>query len=78
MRLLLAEDEAALSKALKAILERNNYSVDVVGDGQAALEYLESDNYDGAILDIMMPKADGIAVLRELRARGSSARASAP
>ena len=71
MRLLLAEDEAALSKALKAILERNNYSVDVVGDGQAALEYLESDNYDGAILDIMMPKADGITVLRELRARGS-------
>ena len=71
MRLLLAEDEAALSKALKAILERNNYSVDVVGDGQAALESLESDNYDGAILDIMMPKADGITVLRELRARGS-------
>ncbi len=69
MRLLLAEDEAALSKALKAILERNNYSVDVVGDGQAALEYLESDNYDGAILDIMMPKADGITVLRELLAR---------
>lgn len=69
MRLLLAEDEAALSKALKVILERNNYSVDVVGDGQAALEYLESDNYDGAILDIMMPKADGITVLRELLAR---------
>lgn len=44
MRLLLAEDELALSKALKAILERNNYSVDAVFDGQAALEYLESDN----------------------------------
>lgn len=71
MRLLLAEDEQALSKALTAILERNNYSVDAVFDGQAALEYLESDNYDGVILDIMMPKKDGITVLRELRSRGS-------
>lgn len=43
MRLLLAEDEKALSKALTAILERNNYSVDAVYDGQAALEYLEAD-----------------------------------
>lgn len=71
MRLLLAEDEQALSKAMTAILERNNYSVDAVFDGQAALEYLESDNYDGVILDIMMPKKDGITVLRELRSRGS-------
>lgn len=71
MRLLLAEDEAALSKALTAILERNNYSVDSVCDGQAALEYLESDNYDGVILDIMMPKIDGITVLRKLRQKGN-------
>ncbi len=71
MRLLLAEDEAALSKALTAILERNNYSVDSVCDGQAALEYLESDNYDGVILDIMIPKIDGITVLRKLRQKGS-------
>ena len=71
MRLLLAEDEAALSKALTAILERNNYSVDSDCDGQAALEYLESDNYDGVILDIMMPKIDGITVLRKLRQKGS-------
>ena len=54
MRLLLAEDEQALSKALKAILERNHYSVDVVYDGQTALEYLEADNYDGMILDIVI------------------------
>ncbi|MGN1316413.1 MAG: response regulator transcription factor [Acutalibacteraceae bacterium] len=67
MRLLLAEDEQALSKALKAILERNNYSVDAVYDGQEALEYLKADNYDGVILDIMMPKVDGITVLREIR-----------
>lgn len=71
MRLLLAEDELALSKALKAILERNNYSVDTVYDGQAALEYLESDNYDGVILDIMMPKVDGITVLKEIRSKGN-------
>ena len=71
MRLLLAEDEAALSKALTAILERNNYSVDAVCDGQAALEYLETDNYDGVILDIMMPKMDGITVLKKLRQRGN-------
>ena len=71
MRLLLAEDEKALSKALTAILERNNYSVDPVCDGQAALEYLECGNYDGVILDIMMPKVDGITVLRELRKKGS-------
>ena len=60
MRLLLAEDEKALSKALVAILERNNYSVDAVYDGQSALDYLEMDNYDGVILDIMMPKVDGL------------------
>lgn len=71
MRLLLAEDEAALSRALKTILERNNYSVDAVYDGQTALEYLESDAYDGVILDIMMPKVDGITVLKQVRSRGS-------
>ena len=71
MRLLLAEDERALSRALTAILERNNYSVDAVYDGQAALEYLEADNYDGVILDIMMPKVDGITVLKEIRKRGN-------
>lgn len=71
MRLLLAEDEKALSKALTAILERNNYSVDAVYDGQAALEYLEADNYDGVILDIMMPKIDGITVLKEIRKKGN-------
>ena len=71
MRLLLAEDERALSKALSTILERSNYSVDTVYDGEAALEYLAADNYDGVILDIMMPKKDGITVLKELRSRGS-------
>ncbi len=71
MRLLLAEDEKALSRALKTILERNNYSVDPVYDGQAALDYLEADNYDGVILDIMMPRVDGLTVLKEIRRRGN-------
>ena len=71
MRLLLAEDEKALSKALVAILERNNYSVDAVYNGQSALDYLEMDNYDGVILDIMMPKVDGLTVLKRVREKGN-------
>ena len=70
MKLLLAEDERSLSKALTVILEKNNYLVDAVYDGAEALEYLCTDRYDGVILDIMMPKADGITVLKTLRARG--------
>ena len=71
MRLLLAEDEKALSKALDAILERNNYSVDAVYVGQSALDYLELDNYDGVIMDIMMPKLDGLTVLKKVREKGN-------
>lgn len=71
MRLLLAEDEKALAKVLKAILERSNYSVDAVYDGEAALEYMAAGNYDGIILDIMMPKKDGLTVLKEIRKKGS-------
>ena len=70
MRLLLAEDEQALSKALKAILERAGYTLDAVNDGKAALDYLDTGSYDGAVLDIMMPVLDGLEVLRQLRARG--------
>lgn len=70
MRLLLAEDEKALSRALKAILERDGYMVDAVYDGQAALDCLDTGSYDGAVLDIMMPALDGIEVLRQLRAGG--------
>lgn len=71
MRLLLAEDERELSNALVAILKHNKYSVDAVYDGEEALEYLDADNYDGVILDIMMPKVDGLEVLRELRKNGN-------
>ena len=70
MRILLAEDERSLSKAVVALLEKNNYSVDAVYDGDEALEYIEAGNYDAVILDIMMPKRDGISTLREMRARG--------
>ena len=72
MRLLYAEDEKSLARAVSTILLKNNYSVDVVYDGQAALDYLETENYDGAILDVMMPGADGFEVLRRMRARGDS------
>lgn len=72
MRLLLAEDEKDLSDALVTVLKHNNYSVDAVYNGQDALNYLtEGDNYDGAILDIMMPKLDGISVLKQVRAQGN-------
>ena len=71
MRLLLAEDEKDLSRALITILKRNNYSADAVYDGEAALEYLETNNYDGLILDLMMPKKDGLTVLKTIRAQGN-------
>lgn len=72
MRLLLAEDERPLSDALVAILTHSNYSVDAVYDGQEALDYLEYGEYDGVILDIMMPKKDGITVLKTIRAAGNT------
>ena len=72
MRILLAEDEKELSNALSVILRHNNFSVDPVYDGQDALDYLEAENYDAAILDIMMPKVDGITVLRRIRAQGNA------
>ena len=71
MRILLAEDERSLSRAIIALLEKHNYSADAVYDGQEALDYLEAENYDAVILDIMMPRLDGLSVLRTLRERGS-------
>ncbi len=71
MRILIAEDEKALSRAVVKIFEKNNYSVDAVYDGEEALVYLENGCYDAAVLDIMMPKMDGIAVLKKIRASGN-------
>ena len=67
MRILLAEDERDLADALEAMLKHNNYSVDTVDNGQDALDYLMLDDYDGAILDVMMPKMDGVSVVQKLR-----------
>ena len=69
MRILLAEDEKSMSKALVAILTKNNYSVDAVYDGEEALSYILTGDYDCAILDVMMPKMNGFEVLREVRAK---------
>ena len=71
MKLLLAEDELSLSKALVHILEKNHYTVDPVYNGQDALDYIETSEYDAVILDIMMPGIDGITVLKRLRASGN-------
>ena len=71
MRILLVEDERELSNALVAILTRSNYSVDPVYDGEDALYYLETENYDAVILDIMIPKIDGIEVLKTIRKEGN-------
>lgn len=71
MRILLAEDEKALSNVLVTILKHNNYSVDAVYNGQEALDYLDTEMYDALILDIMMPKIDGLTVLKAIRAKGN-------
>lgn len=71
MKLLLAEDEKSLSKALTAILEHNGYTVDAVYDGIEVLEYLEMGEYDGVILDIMMPRMDGMTALQKIREKGN-------
>ena len=71
MRILLAEDEVSLARALSVILEKNNYSVDVVHNGADALDFVMLGEYDALILDWMMPKMDGITVLKKLRSAGN-------
>ncbi len=71
MKLLYAEDERSLSEAVVDVLEYHKYRVDPVYDGQDALDYAENDQYDGIILDVMMPKKSGLEVLRTLRAKGN-------
>lgn len=70
MKLLLAEDEAGMSEALTDILTYHKYQVDAVFDGADALAYARMEQYDGIILDIMMPKMDGLEVLKTLRSEG--------
>lgn len=72
MRILLADDEAEIARALKTMLERSQYTVDVAYDGREALDFLESTSYDAAVLDVMMPQVDGLTVLRRMRAAGNT------
>lgn len=71
MRILIAEDEAELAKGLKFLLEKNKFTVDIVNNGAEALTYFQSRDYDVVILDIMMPKVNGLEVLRQIREAGS-------
>lgn len=71
MRILIAEDETELAKGLKFLLEKNKFTVDVVHDGEEALTYFQSRDYDVVILDIMMPKVNGLDVLKQIRESGS-------
>ena len=72
MRLLIAEDDLDLAEALAVFLEKHQYTVDAVHDGSAALDYAGTGDYDAVILDIMMPKLDGLQVLTRLRDSGVS------
>lgn len=73
MKLMLAEDEPGLSRALTAILQHSDYEVDTALDGLTALENLLTNDYDAAILDIMMPGMDGIEVQAYTRRRKATA-----
>ena len=72
MRLLFAEDDRDIAKAVQILLERSGYSVDTVFNGQDAIDYIEAGDYDGVILDWMMPKLSGIKVLSQMRSKGFS------
>ena len=70
MKLLFAEDDRDLSAAVKTLLERSGYAVDAVFDGAEAVDYALAGEYDGVILDWMMPRKDGVEALRQMRAEG--------
>ena len=72
MRILIAEDEVTIARALKVMLEKNKYAVDMVHNGNDALDYIQATTYDALVLDIMMPGKDGIEVLKAARAVGNT------
>lgn len=72
MRILVVEDEKDLRNIIKKRLVREHYSVDVCGDGEEALDYIEMTSYDGILLDIMLPGKDGFTVLKEVRQMGDA------
>ena len=69
-KVLIAEDDSSVRKAVQRVLELENYQVTAVNDGQAALEALSKSRFDLAVLDVMMPFADGLTVCKEARHRG--------
>ena len=70
MRILLAEDEVTIARALKVMLEKNRFAVDMVHNGNDALDYIRATAYDALVLDIMMPGKDGVEVLKAVRGSG--------
>ncbi len=72
MRILIAEDERPLARALVKIFEKHNYSAEAVYNGEDALLMLSGGNFDAVVMDIMMPKMDGITALRRLREQGDA------
>ena len=72
MRILIAEDEKSLNRIMVSRLKEEHYSVDACFDGEEALDYIAGAEYDAVILDIMMPKKDGLSVLRTLRRQNKS------
>lgn len=72
MRILVAEDEKDLNGLIEKKLTKSGYSVDTAFDGEEALDFVEFAEYDAVILDVMMPKKDGFAVIKEMRSRGIS------
>ena len=74
MRLLIAEDDNDIRRALVALLQKNNYTVDETDNGTDAYAFASRGQYDGIILDIMMPGMDGMEVLSKLRAEKITSR----
>ncbi len=72
MKILLCEDEKSLSKAIVTMLELSGYQVDFALDGEIAWELLKNKSYDAVVMDIMMPKKDGISLIKEVRASGNN------
>ena len=70
MRILIAEDDPKLLKSLVHIFEMNHYAADGVDNGNDAFDFASSDEYDGLVLDVMMPGMDGVSLLSKLRSRG--------
>ena len=66
MRILLADDEWEITRALKIMLERSQYTVDEAEDGAQALDYLENGSYDAVVLDVMMPQVDGLTAKADI------------